>query len=394
MNNIGTIQFTSTDKALNDGFAWAKEQALYYAHDSAHVGLWYEAALPGRDAFCIRDVCHQANGAHALGLEHHTKNMLLRFVQSIAASRDYCCFWEIDKNYRPAPVDYKSDADFWYNLPANFDLLTACLRMYKLTGDRDYIESEDFLHFYRLTVDNYIKKWDINGDGIPEGSGTRRGIPSYEEGEGGGAAQMLDLLASETAALRSYAEICELRGENGVAYKKWADAILAEIDKRWDEKEEKYFFIKQKDGTFSHISYSATIFIPYFDAAIDERKGNTNLDKLHQRTLDGKINVEEGSYLAEIFYRYGQYDRAEQWLRYHTAPGLKRREYPEVSFASVGAYVFGMMGVAYNCVTKTISAEPHLPAGVTSASLTGLPVFGKTADITVDNGRVTIVYSE
>jgi len=114
---ISALQFTSSDHALNEGFAWAKEQAMFYVHDSDHVGPWYEAALPGRDAFCIRDVCHQANGAHALGLERHTKNMLLRFVQSISASRDYCCFWEIDKNYRPAPVDYKSDADFWYNLP-------------------------------------------------------------------------------------------------------------------------------------------------------------------------------------------------------------------------------------------------------------------------------------
>jgi len=24
-----------------------------------------------------------------------------------------------------APVDYKSDADFWYNLPANFDIIDA-----------------------------------------------------------------------------------------------------------------------------------------------------------------------------------------------------------------------------------------------------------------------------
>lgn len=65
----------------------------------------------------MRDVSHQARGAHLLGLENHTKNMLLRFAQSIAESRDFCCFWEIDRNYRPCPVDYTSDDDFWYNLP-------------------------------------------------------------------------------------------------------------------------------------------------------------------------------------------------------------------------------------------------------------------------------------
>ena len=32
MTNIGTIGFKSNDHDLNEGFAWAKEQALAYAH--------------------------------------------------------------------------------------------------------------------------------------------------------------------------------------------------------------------------------------------------------------------------------------------------------------------------------------------------------------------------
>ncbi|MBO5258674.1 MAG: hypothetical protein J6C42_14340, partial [Clostridia bacterium] len=364
MNTIGTIGFTSNDSELNKGFAWAKEQALAYSHHGGDlVGLWYEAALPKREAFCIRDVCHQANGAHALGLERHTKNMLLRFVQSIAASRDYCCFWEIDRYYRPAPVDYTSDDDFWYNLPANFDLLAACLRMYKLAGDRDYIESEDFLRFYRLTVDQYIKKWDTNGDGIPEGSGTRRGIPSYEEGEGSGSAQMIDLLAAEAAGMAAYAEICELRGENGLPYKKWSESIIAEIDRWWDESDRRFFYTKRPDGSFRHISHIASEWVLYFDTVSDERKRAITLDRLHERGINGII-VECGSYLSEIFYRYGQPERGEHWLRHFTSPELKRREYPEVSYACMGAFVFGMMGISYDVDTKTISAEPKLPEGV------------------------------
>ncbi len=41
---------------------------------------------------------------------------------------------------RPASADYKSDAEFWYNLPANFDVLDACYRMYLWTGNKAYIE--------------------------------------------------------------------------------------------------------------------------------------------------------------------------------------------------------------------------------------------------------------
>ena len=84
MENVGTINFISSDEELNRGFEWAKNQALAYAHGEGEdlVGKWYEAALPDdRDgAFCIRDVCHQANGAHALGLEKHTKKFSIIYV--------------------------------------------------------------------------------------------------------------------------------------------------------------------------------------------------------------------------------------------------------------------------------------------------------------------------
>lgn len=35
-------------------FDWAKNQSLAYAFDDDPVGLWYEASLPGREAFCMR----------------------------------------------------------------------------------------------------------------------------------------------------------------------------------------------------------------------------------------------------------------------------------------------------------------------------------------------------
>jgi hypothetical protein len=95
---------------LAAAFAWAKSQALDYvfpasAHDDP-VGDWYEAALPSRFAFCMRDVSHQATGAQALGLGAFNLNMLGKFARGIGPVRDYCSYWEIDKWDRPAPVDY------------------------------------------------------------------------------------------------------------------------------------------------------------------------------------------------------------------------------------------------------------------------------------------------
>ena len=56
-------RFTSNQEfqCPNAGFAWAKEQALAYSHEGDLVGEWYEAALPDRQAFCMRDVAHHAN---------------------------------------------------------------------------------------------------------------------------------------------------------------------------------------------------------------------------------------------------------------------------------------------------------------------------------------------
>ena len=63
------IEFSSSDTALQTAFYRAKEMALSYKGNSTDpVGPWYEAALPSRNAFCIRDVSHQSIAAEVLGL--------------------------------------------------------------------------------------------------------------------------------------------------------------------------------------------------------------------------------------------------------------------------------------------------------------------------------------
>src|SRR6476619_7942612 len=75
------IEFRSSDTALQTAFYRAKEMALFYkGQPSDPVGPWYEAALPSRNAFCIRDVSHQYIAAEVLGLHASNKNMLTQFV--------------------------------------------------------------------------------------------------------------------------------------------------------------------------------------------------------------------------------------------------------------------------------------------------------------------------
>ncbi len=155
--NSGLV-FDSSDERLVAAFKWAKAQSTAFVFEGDPVGPWYEAAEPGREAFCMRDVAHQAMGAHALGLARHNQNMLSRFAENVSDSRDWCSFWEIDRFNRPAPVDYHNVAEFWYNLPANFDVLDACYRMYLWTGDIRYINDPVFLNFYDRTVIDYTER--------------------------------------------------------------------------------------------------------------------------------------------------------------------------------------------------------------------------------------------
>src|SRR5262245_37795416 len=56
------LDFDSSDAALVAAFRWAKNQSLSFTFDDDPVGPWYEAAEPGREAFCMRDTAHQAMG--------------------------------------------------------------------------------------------------------------------------------------------------------------------------------------------------------------------------------------------------------------------------------------------------------------------------------------------
>ncbi|MGL4337171.1 MAG: hypothetical protein ACRCST_09790, partial [Turicibacter sp.] len=90
MNKIGNINIKSSSNDLVESFNWAKKQALEYVFYSEKAGHWYEAALPGRRAFCMRDVAHHSGGAHVLGLQAHTKNMLKKFAENISESKMWC----------------------------------------------------------------------------------------------------------------------------------------------------------------------------------------------------------------------------------------------------------------------------------------------------------------
>jgi hypothetical protein len=411
------LELRSSDTRLVQSFNWAKQQAMAYVFDGDPVGPWYEAALPGRRAFCMRDVSHQVAGAQALGLSKYTHNMLRRFAENISASKDWCSYWEIDHLNRPAPIDFKSDAEFWYNLPANFDVLDACYRMYLWTGDRTYIEDPVFLNFYNHTVTDYVLRWDLGLDRIMARRNPVqkppffRGDPSYEESSRD-MVLGVDLLATQYAGYRSYAIIQAIRGDDDTAqmYLRRASDVKGLINRAWWNPAEGYFFaFLDKDHQFRGRAGADLL---YRDVAEDGPKTQGALDTLLEKMQhEPSSQVEPESHYAEILYRYEEPEAAYSEIMELTRPGRERQEYPEVSYSVIGALVNGLMGInvepevpiedivqgrPFETVVRTL---PQLIPKTTWAELRNLPIgegsitvrhYGERRTILVNQGKTDL----
>jgi hypothetical protein len=385
------LELETSDPKLAAAFAWAKAQALDYTFPAAAyddpVGDWYEAALPSRFAFCMRDVSHQAAGAQVLGLAAFNRNMFGKFARGISPSRDFCSYWEIDKWDRPAPVDYKNDKDFWYNLTANFDVLDACWRQYLWTGDRTYVDDPAFLAFYRQSVEDYVAAWDKDGDGIPEhrpeyGS---RGLGGYDEGPfSDRALYASDLVAAMARAFDDYAALLEVRGQPGAtpALRDRASRLREAYAGWWSEAKGKYADGRVQGGAlvYQDLIWNG-VFPLYFGAIPPGPRRDATLRRILEAVPEG---IEIESYLPEIFYRYGADDAAYARILALTDPAKSRREYPEVPFAVAGAVATGLMGLAPDARSRTLETRSALTAATAWAALMGVPVFDAVVDVRHD----------
>jgi hypothetical protein len=381
------LDFSSSLPELNRGFVWAKAQALAYVFTGDPVGDWYEAALPKREAFCMRDVSHQAAGADALGLAAINKNLFRKFAAAISESKDWCTYWEINRHDKPAPIDYRNDKEFWYNLPANFDVLDAIGRQYLWTGDRDYLDDPVFLNFYERTVKDYVERWALSPDRImarpaimnlavpldpKDPYRASRGLASYNEDEEGlnvGA----DLPAAQYAAYKMYALLLDRRGDAAGAA---AFAIKAAEAKAffhrtwWDPAAGRYFVFHSPDGRFRH--GIGQEFLLYYGVTAE---GPPTTQAVREMVERKDINIEMRSYYPEIFFRQGEDAAALRTILHLCDPATKRREYPEVSFAVIGALAHGMMGIEPDARDGSAATLPRLPGEIAWAEIKNVPVL-------------------
>ena len=378
------LDLSSSSDKLAEVFHWARSQAMAYAFDEGDpVGPWYEAVEPGREGFCIRDTCHQALGAQALGLARFNLNMLRKFAENISDSRDWCSYWEIDRYNRPAPVDYENDAAFWYNLPANFDLVDCCFRMYVWTGDRTYVEDPVFLNFYERTVNDYVERWGLGVDEImsrPRLLNMRgiydpkkkfppaRGIPGYNEGEHEYVVGF-DVLATERAAYLAYAHIQQVRGnaEQAQEFLQKAAALEALMENKWWNKEGQCFYQRL---TANHEL---------------EGCGPKRADNLPGIDWRRDVSADAGGSPREA--------TSDEEVARLLDLSHARLEYPEVSFSRIGDLVTDLMGVTLEFrspleaavdggwVEVTVRTLPGLGTAIAWAEMRNLPI--RACEVTV-----------
>ncbi len=392
--------FQSSDNELQSAVQWAKEKALSYAHDDSDpVGFWYEAALPNREAFCMRDVSHQSVGAEILGLSKHNRNMLLKFAQNISESKDYASYWEINRYNQPAPVDYESDRDFWYNLPANFDLIFTMNRLFEWTQDSTYIEHPSFQKFCSLSLNEYVDRWALSHDVIttrdrslfvqdpkafPKNRfGKNRGIPTYNEGGRGESLLGIDMTASYIAGLKSYIEILNHLGrdqETEVYAAKLTDELHFLNTFWWDASKKVYRSIYYQDQSFDYFmvgkDQAYLHYLLYFDVLSKPSQINTILNEYRARQQS--LIIELKSYLPILFYEKNEPATATKIILELCDEANTRRDYPENSFTVIEHVTRGLMGI--NPSQEAIATQSRLEASQW-AKVEGVSIFGTQIDV-------------
>lgn len=387
--------FTSSDSDLTKSYAWARKTALAYAHDASTdpVGPWYEAALPQREAFCMRDVAHQTVGGQILGLSKQNKNMMFCFANNMTENKDWCSYWEIDRHKNPCPADYRNDREFWYVLNANFDVIQACLKLYKWSGDDDYLTNRVLLDFYEKSLGEYVVRWVLE----PENLMTRprymnsppnfnpndpfhynRGLASYAENVAG-ITMSADLIATIYAGYKAYAEICRIQGDDlkSAQYAVQAEKYKDILNEKWWG--DGFFHTHWIDGKRFYGDTEGLTYLVWFDAVDDPRRIKAVLEN---SLLSRRWNIENTSHFPLLAYRYNYEAEASELLK--KFPDLERSEYPEASYGVVEGFVSGMMGITPDADKRRVATCSHLCDATDWAKIANVPLF---------NGFVTVKHT-
>ena len=351
------LELETSDAKLAAAFAWAKGQALDYVFPAAvhddPVGDWYEAALPSRFAFCMRDVSHQATGAQALGLAAFNRNMLGKFARGDQPVARFLLLLG-DRQVGPAGPGRLQERQGLLVQPAG-----QLRRPRRLLAP---VPLDGRQGLYRGPGLPRVLSPDGQGLYRSLGQGRRR-HPRASPGVRQPRARRLrrravlgpDGVSAPTSsppmarAFDSYAAILEVRGEargGRGRFRERAAALEERVTRRewWNEARGQVRRLgRSRAARSSSRTCSGTASSRSTSASSPPGRGATRRSAASWDAEPEGIEIE--SYLPEIFYRYGADEAAYAEILALSDPAKKRREYPEVPFAVIGAIATGLMGV-------------------------------------------------
>jgi hypothetical protein len=401
------LNLTSSSQYLVDAFNWNKSKALSWVETGKSNNIpCYRAAYAHRECFCIRDACHQCEGAALLGLNNENLTMWKTFARLQTAARGYFTIWEVNFSGGIYPCDggdYQSDTVFIRMIPGMPELVEKAYTQYRWSGDEIWIKDTALTDFYESSMNKCIKLIDDNNDGIGEGHFNDIQGPngSYCEGSAHGFGVGGDNISSTWAAYNAYAKLLMAMGKTSEAntYQEKAKNVKAHYDKDWWNAAENCYYSGRSIGLdrwfteFNQWSKETYLFQATKCIAEPGARADALLDRIHDNYLSYRTNYnfESFTYLPETFYKYGQNDRGWYWLKCIMD---SHYNYPEVSMTAIGFVATGMMGIEPDAPRHAVATLGRLTSDVTWVQLDGIPVGLHKVQVKHENNnnRTTLVH--
>ncbi|WP_407991664.1 NPCBM/NEW2 domain-containing protein [Kitasatospora sp. CMC57] len=362
-----TLTIDSPNATLNDGFAWGKDRALgmtFYpgnpmmghepewwrlkdaTHPAPAPGYW--GAYTNRESYYNRDISHQSDGAHDLGLDAETLNMMKTFAGDAAKpGQNGWPLWA----HSSTGAMYYIDGTGFRELPSPFNLMTKAYKQYQWTGNADWINDPTLAAYYDSTMNQFLAGHEVTwNDANPaaEQPVARKQAGEYTatffEFPNENLVSAADSLGYQYQSMLAYSEILKAKGDaaNGTKWADRAQRVRNTFEANWwDASNNRYVRGKDAAGTgYSSWGHEASFLMMLTGLGDYGSRTNSYLDFIAAN--DDGLNVEATSYLPEMYYQYNRSDEGWSWLK-KLMTG--RNTYPEVSFLAVSSVVDGMMGV-------------------------------------------------
>lgn len=396
-------------RLLKETFPWAVSTALSLVQTGRRgvVDRWergagggdrayvpsYWAGYRSRTAFYSRDFCHQAIGAHLLGLDVENATMLRLFAQSATKARKGFPLWAFNFDGSPFRLDWRSDTDFVREVPATFELVELAWKLYRWTGDRTLLEDPALQTYVRQSLSDFIRCHDgRRPNGIAEGDGSGdifSGSATYNEVHADHPlVEAGDGVACQWAAMDAWARWLSALGDRGArGAKAKAAAFQRHVNTVWGVQSGFPGWVRgyDKDGrAWTDFGLENSWFLPMKGVTLPGERTTHLLDLIEKSVDDPRSrpsNLEAISYLPGVFHAWNRNETAWRWMRHMMEAPLADREYPEISYTLVSHAVEGLMGLEPDAAGRRFTTLSRLPKALG---------FVAVRDVAVGDARLSI----